>query len=201
MVSSFLSPAKAGKDSPMSLATLAKANRSLTSLVTSLTNQVSSLTLMASRAPQSQSLTSTLVTPAVPPTEYDSDDKDRLSYITDPGEGVTMPPPVTEAEPAAIAPAAAPVAAPATVPAPTRGPPARGSPVPAAGQYHPLDIDLSLHWYLMTVGRAVGIFQGWENVAPLVLRAQEAIFNRQPSWEVSLSHFDEVHIAGLVRIV
>lgn len=87
------------------------------------------------RAPQSQSPTSTLVAPAVPPTEYDSDDEDRLSYITDPGEGVTTPPPVAEAEPAAIAPAAAPVAAPATVPAPTRGPPAGG---PPGGQYHSL---------------------------------------------------------------
>ncbi|KAF9492174.1 hypothetical protein BDN71DRAFT_1433391 [Pleurotus eryngii] len=78
----------------------------------------------------------------MPPTEYNSDDEDRLSYITDPGEGVTMPPPVAEAEPAAIALAAAPVAAPATVPAPTRGPPARGSPMPAAGQYHPLEVSL-----------------------------------------------------------
>ncbi|KAF7426458.1 hypothetical protein PC9H_008827 [Pleurotus ostreatus] len=242
MVSSFVSSANAGKDSSMSLATLAEANSSLSSSVATLTDQVSSLTLMVEslltlnhnlhRAPQSQSPTSTLVAPAVPPTEYNSDDEDRLSYITDPGEGVT--PLAPAADVATVAPMVVPALAggapapagpgPATVPAPAGGAPAPagpgpatvpaggapapavpgpagGAPAPAPGQYHSLDVDPSLRWYLVTVGHAVGVFQGWENVAPLVLGARGAIFNRQPNQEAALSRFNEARTLGLVRVV
>ncbi|KAJ8694007.1 hypothetical protein PTI98_008940 [Pleurotus ostreatus] len=241
MVSSFVSSANAGKDSSMSLATLAEANSSLSSSVATLTDQVSSLTLMVEslltlnhnlhRAPQSQSPTSTLVAPAVPPTEYNSDDEDRLSYITDPGEGVT--PLAPAADVATVAPMVVPALAGGLLRLQVLAPlrfllllggscacrswprysscwgsscacsswPRWGAPAPAPGQYHSLDVDPSLRWYLVTVGHAVGVFQGWENVAPLVLGARGAIFNRQPNQEAALSRFNEARTLGLVRVV
>ncbi|KAF4583713.1 hypothetical protein EYR40_002204 [Pleurotus pulmonarius] len=195
MVSS--TPISASPDKEDSLSVLVASNISLSDSVAALTQQVVSLSLTVASLAHgtghhevTTSPSATLVASAAPAEGDDDDHDDHLSYISEPDDNYSnftsiqasttqaiTSPPVTTGMPAAAG----------TVGAPGGGDPG----APATAVYHAPDIDPSLRWYLVTVGRRVGVIQGWENVAPLVLGIRGAVFNRQPSQQVGLQRFHE----------
>ncbi|KAK0470907.1 hypothetical protein IW261DRAFT_1572597 [Armillaria novae-zelandiae] len=58
-----------------------------------------------------------------------------------------------------------------------------------------------LPWYMVTVGYEVGVFQGWDQVAPLVLSVSGAIYQRQRSRAHAHAHFAAARSHGDVWIV
>ncbi|KAF4587950.1 hypothetical protein EYR40_004728 [Pleurotus pulmonarius] len=205
MVSS--TPISASPDKEDSLSVLVASNISLSDSVAALTQQVASLSLTVASLAHgtghhevTASPSATLVASAAPAEGDDDDDDDHLSYISEPDDNYSnftsiqasttqaiTSPPVTTGMPAAAG----------TVGAPGGGDPG----APATAVYHAPDIDPSLRWYLVTVGRRVGVIQGWENVAPLVLGIRGAVFNRQPSQQVGLQRFHEARSNNNVREV
>ncbi|KAF9487702.1 hypothetical protein BDN71DRAFT_1544291 [Pleurotus eryngii] len=182
MVSSSFVPASTDKDGDASLSVLVAANASLSQSVAALTEQVAALSLTVASltgvsgnhnvAVDSPSATLIASTAAESGADDDDNDDDHLSYISEPDENYSNFAAITSAP----APEAAITTSPATAiaPAVAVGPTAPGTNT----TYHALDIDPSQCWYLVTVSRSVGVIQGWENVAPLVIGARGAIFNR-----------------------
>ncbi|KAF4593593.1 hypothetical protein EYR40_008380 [Pleurotus pulmonarius] len=201
MVSSKLSSASSDKADDLSV--LVAANASLSDSVAALTEQVASLSLTvaslvghhAAGPAISQSATLVASSAATAADDSDSDSDDHLSYISEPDENYSNFVAITASAPEVAvdpAPAAPPPGAPS-------GPSSGGS--GAANTHHVTDVDPSERWYLVTVGRTVGVFQGWQNVAPLVVGVRGSVFNRQPSQQAGLLRFNEARAANLVRVV
>ncbi|KAG6807392.1 hypothetical protein H0H92_007767 [Tricholoma furcatifolium] len=55
-------------------------------------------------------------------------------------------------------------------------------------------------WYIVTVGREVGVFQGWMNVQPLILGVSGGGCKRYPSKAAALAAFEAAVDLGLVEI-
>ncbi|KAH7902898.1 hypothetical protein BJ138DRAFT_1120968 [Hygrophoropsis aurantiaca] len=56
-------------------------------------------------------------------------------------------------------------------------------------------------WYVVTVGRDVGVFQGWHNVHPLVIGVPGACFTRYSTQTGAEQAFDEAVNEGAVTVV
>ncbi|KAF5335705.1 hypothetical protein D9611_009604 [Ephemerocybe angulata] len=56
-------------------------------------------------------------------------------------------------------------------------------------------------WYVVTIGRQVGVFQGWHVVQPLVLGVSGACYRKYPSHEDALAAFNEALALGNVQII
>ncbi|KAF6753837.1 hypothetical protein DFP72DRAFT_848771 [Ephemerocybe angulata] len=56
-------------------------------------------------------------------------------------------------------------------------------------------------WYVITVGRQVGVFQGWHIVQPLVSAVSGACYRKYPSREEALAAFNEALAMGNVQII
>ncbi|KAK0464838.1 hypothetical protein IW261DRAFT_1575077 [Armillaria novae-zelandiae] len=59
----------------------------------------------------------------------------------------------------------------------------------------------TMPWYTVTVGYEVGVFQGWNIVAPLVLRVSSPVYQHHPSRASALTHYAEALENGDVKIV
>ncbi|KAK0493096.1 hypothetical protein EDD18DRAFT_1108314 [Armillaria luteobubalina] len=58
-----------------------------------------------------------------------------------------------------------------------------------------------LPWYTVTAGYEVGVFQGWDQVAPLVLGASGAVYQHQPSRAYARAHFATARSRGDVWVI
>ncbi|KAK0497446.1 hypothetical protein EDD18DRAFT_1104836 [Armillaria luteobubalina] len=56
-------------------------------------------------------------------------------------------------------------------------------------------------WYTVTVGYEVGVFQGWDVVAPLVLRVSGPVYLHHLSHVAAQAHYDNALQRGDVKIV
>ncbi|KAK0482840.1 hypothetical protein EDD18DRAFT_1112476 [Armillaria luteobubalina] len=56
-------------------------------------------------------------------------------------------------------------------------------------------------WYTVTVGYEVGIFQGWDIIAPLILHVSGPIYQRHPSHVAVQAHYDNTLQHGDMEIV
>jgi hypothetical protein len=56
-------------------------------------------------------------------------------------------------------------------------------------------------WYLVTVGRQVGVIRGWANVGPLVLGHPQSVYHRVESRAAGITQFNEALVAGFVRTI
>ncbi|KAK0488251.1 hypothetical protein EDD18DRAFT_1359727 [Armillaria luteobubalina] len=56
-------------------------------------------------------------------------------------------------------------------------------------------------WYTVTVGYEVGVFQGWDIVAPLILRVSGPIYLHHPSCVAAQAHYDNALQCGDIEIV
>ncbi|SJL12520.1 uncharacterized protein ARMOST_15947 [Armillaria ostoyae] len=56
-------------------------------------------------------------------------------------------------------------------------------------------------WYVVSKGRSVGIYQGWQNVSSLVTRVGHACFFRCDTRAAAQAAFDEVLATGAVEIL
>jgi hypothetical protein len=56
-------------------------------------------------------------------------------------------------------------------------------------------------WYIVTVGRRVGVFRHWTNVGPLVLGSAHSVYQRVDSYEEGLRQFNEAVLENNVRIL
>ncbi|KAG6875438.1 hypothetical protein C0992_003822 [Termitomyces sp. T32_za158] len=54
-------------------------------------------------------------------------------------------------------------------------------------------------WYTVTVGRSVGVYRGWHNVAPLVNGVSKFCVKRYSSWDAAIEAFAEAEAAGYVH--
>ncbi|KAG5219830.1 CxC2 domain-containing protein [Salix suchowensis] len=179
MVSSSFVPASTDKDGDASLSVLVVANASLSQSVAALTEQVAALSLTVASltgmsgnhnvAVDSPSATPVASTAAESGADNDDNDDNHLSYISEPDENYSNFAAITSAP--SLEAAITTSLAPAVAPAVTVGPTAPGTNT----TYHAL---------------------GKENVAPLVIGARGAIFNRQPSQQVALLHFNEARTQG-----
>ncbi|KAG6914350.1 hypothetical protein DXG01_000901 [Tephrocybe rancida] len=55
-------------------------------------------------------------------------------------------------------------------------------------------------WYIVTVGRSVGVFRGWHNVRGLVSGVSKSHAQRFPTYEDAVAAFEEARAAGLVSV-
>ncbi|KAK0497917.1 hypothetical protein EDD18DRAFT_1351733 [Armillaria luteobubalina] len=58
-----------------------------------------------------------------------------------------------------------------------------------------------LPWYTVMAGYEVGVFQGWDQVAPLVLGASGTVYQRQPSRAYARAHFATARSRGDVWVI
>ncbi|KAK0465845.1 hypothetical protein IW261DRAFT_1426995 [Armillaria novae-zelandiae] len=79
---------------------------------------------------------------------------------------------------------------------------------PRCGNRPPTNSALPIHpstprlpWYTVMVGYEVGVFQGWDQVAPLVLCVSGAIYQHQCSCAHTRTHFAAARSCGDVWIV
>ncbi|KAK0477413.1 hypothetical protein IW261DRAFT_1566320 [Armillaria novae-zelandiae] len=79
---------------------------------------------------------------------------------------------------------------------------------PGHGNCPPTNSALPIHpstprlpWYTVMVGYEVGVFQGWDQVAPLVLGVSGAIYQHQCSRAHTCTHFAATRSRGDVWIV
>ncbi|SJL18446.1 uncharacterized protein ARMOST_22035 [Armillaria ostoyae] len=95
----------------------------------------------------------------------------------------------------AVQPAQAPVAPPPVVsaPAPTPGPSQPAALTAAAGPDGP--------WYVVSKGRSVGVFRGWQTVSNLVTGVGRACFFRHGTRAAAEAAFNEALAAGAVEIL
>ncbi|KAF6759466.1 hypothetical protein DFP72DRAFT_1063834 [Ephemerocybe angulata] len=56
-------------------------------------------------------------------------------------------------------------------------------------------------WYVVTVGRQVGVFQGWHTAQPLVSGVSGTCYRKYPSHEEALAAFEEAMAQGNVAII
>ncbi|SJL13948.1 uncharacterized protein ARMOST_17399 [Armillaria ostoyae] len=56
-------------------------------------------------------------------------------------------------------------------------------------------------WYVVSKGRSVGVFKGWQNVSSLVTGVGRACFFRHPSRALALAAFNEALANGSVEIL
>ncbi|OBZ69292.1 hypothetical protein A0H81_10929 [Grifola frondosa] len=56
-------------------------------------------------------------------------------------------------------------------------------------------------WYAVIRGRAVGVFEGWHNVSPLVTGVSYAIYQRYSSRSAAQAAFDAAEAAGTVAVL
>ena len=54
-------------------------------------------------------------------------------------------------------------------------------------------------WYIVTMGREVGVMRGWVNVGPLVLGHPQSVYLRVESRDDGVARFNEALTKGLVR--
>ncbi|KAK0478569.1 hypothetical protein EDD18DRAFT_1364718 [Armillaria luteobubalina] len=82
--------------------------------------------------------------------------------------------------------------------------PGRGRHPPTAGSSstEPIRSLVSqLPWYTVMAGYEVGVFQGWDQVAPLVLGVSGTIYQRQPSCAYACAHFATARSRGNVWLI
>ncbi|KAK0213553.1 hypothetical protein IW262DRAFT_1466861 [Armillaria fumosa] len=82
--------------------------------------------------------------------------------------------------------------------------PGRGDRAPHPGSSLTMPIRPSnpgLPWYTVTAGYEVGVFQGWDQVAPLVLGVSGTVYQRQPSRAYAHAHFTTARSRGDVWII
>ncbi|KAK0239005.1 hypothetical protein EDD85DRAFT_951217 [Armillaria nabsnona] len=56
-------------------------------------------------------------------------------------------------------------------------------------------------WYVISKGRAVGVFRGWQNVTPLVTGVSCAAYFRCPTQAAAQAAFNEAIIGGSVEVL
>ncbi|KAF5385257.1 hypothetical protein D9615_001457 [Tricholomella constricta] len=82
------------------------------------------------------------------------------------------------------------------------GPPPMSMPASASGPTPTMSTVLSntTRWYAVVIGRAVGVFQGWPTVDPLVKGVSGFRCKQYISYEDALAAFEEARSLGLVAI-
>jgi hypothetical protein len=61
--------------------------------------------------------------------------------------------------------------------------------------------DPDARWYIVTVGRRVGVFRDWVNTGPFVLGLTQAVFRRVASRDEGIRRLREAVANGTVRTV
>ncbi|KAF5383671.1 hypothetical protein D9615_003851 [Tricholomella constricta] len=82
------------------------------------------------------------------------------------------------------------------------GPAPMTAPAPASGPTPTMSTVLSntTRWYAVVIGRAVGVFQGWPTVDPLVKGVSGFRCKQYISYEDALAAFEEARRLGLVAV-
>ncbi|KAF6764605.1 hypothetical protein DFP72DRAFT_1059572 [Ephemerocybe angulata] len=119
------------------------------------------------------------------------------------GGPAPAPPAPAPAAPAAPAPSApaAPISAPAAPGGSTEGATMLTGFVCAHCNTHNLLRPAKDTWYVVTVGRQVGVFQGWHQVQPLVSTVPGACYRKYPSREQADAAYQQARAQGNVHIV
>ncbi|KAK0228035.1 hypothetical protein IW262DRAFT_1455231 [Armillaria fumosa] len=82
--------------------------------------------------------------------------------------------------------------------------PRHGNRAPRPGSSSTVPIHPSnpgLPWYMVMARYEVGVFQGWDQVAPLVLGVSSAVYQRQPSRAYAHAHFATARSHGDIWII
>ncbi|KAK0475356.1 hypothetical protein EDD18DRAFT_1116060 [Armillaria luteobubalina] len=78
----------------------------------------------------------------------------------------------------------------------------RCPPTPASSLTEPIRSSSSrLPWYMVMAGYEVGVFQGWDQVAPLVLGVSGAVYQCQPSRAYAHAHFATARSCGNIWVI
>ncbi|KAK0493751.1 hypothetical protein EDD18DRAFT_1356211 [Armillaria luteobubalina] len=91
------------------------------------------------------------------------------------------------------------LSSPKIVPAPGTPRHDRRSPPSSSGS--PRVHTSTLLWYMVTMGYDIGIFQGWDQVAPLVIGVSSTVFQPHPSLASACTHYAGALAPNDVKVI